>query len=40
VHGWVGVALHRVDPEEMAELVEEAWRLTAPKVVRAFDQGR
>jgi hypothetical protein len=38
-HGWVGVALARVDPEELAELVEEAWRMTAPRrVVRAFDE--
>ncbi len=37
-HGWVGIALERVDDEELAELVEDAWRLTAPKrVVRAFD---
>jgi hypothetical protein len=36
--GWVGVDLERVDPEELRELVEEAWRLTAPKrTVRAFD---
>jgi hypothetical protein len=39
-HGWVSARLDRVDPEELAELVEEAWRLTAPKrVVRAFDGG-
>jgi len=38
-HGWVGIALARVDPEELAELVEEAWRKTAPRrVVRAFDE--
>jgi hypothetical protein len=38
-HGWVGIALDRVDPEELAELVEEAWRMTAPKrLVRAFEQ--
>jgi hypothetical protein len=37
-HGWVGVRLGRVDPEELGELVEEAWRLTAPKrIVAAFD---
>jgi hypothetical protein len=40
-HGWVGVALDRVDPEELAELVDEAWRMTAPKrLVRAYDEGR
>jgi hypothetical protein len=37
-HGWVGIVLDRVDPEELAELVEDAWRMTAPKrVVRARD---
>jgi hypothetical protein len=41
VHGWVGIELRRVDPEEMGELVEDAWRMTAPKrVVRAFDEQR
>lgn len=40
-HGWVGIALDRVDPEELAELVEEAWRMTAPKrLVRAFERER
>jgi hypothetical protein len=40
-HGWVGIVLDRVDPEELAELVEDAWRMTAPKrVVRAFDDRR
>jgi hypothetical protein len=39
-HGWVGIALDRVDREELAELVEEAWRMTAPKLlVRAFEKG-
>jgi hypothetical protein len=38
-HGWVGIALERVDPEELAELVDEAWRMTAPKrLVRAFEE--
>ena len=37
-HGWVRVDLARVDPEEMAELLEDGWRATAPKrVVAAFD---
>jgi hypothetical protein len=37
-HGWVGVRLAQVDAEEMAELIEEAWRTTAPKrVVKAYD---
>jgi hypothetical protein len=37
--GWVRVQLDRVDPDEVRELVAEAWRLTAPKrMVRAFDE--
>jgi hypothetical protein len=40
-HGWVSVDLRRVDPEEMAELLDEAWRATAPKrVVAAYDGSR
>ncbi|MGW0040805.1 MmcQ/YjbR family DNA-binding protein [Rhodococcus sp. NPDC003348] len=39
--GWVDVVIGRVDPDELAELVEEAWRLTAPKrVVAAYDRDR
>lgn len=39
--GWIDVVIGRVDPDELAELVEEAWRLTAPKrVVAAFDRDR
>jgi hypothetical protein len=38
-HGWVAVRLDRVDPQELTELVEEAWRMTAPKrVIKAFDE--
>jgi hypothetical protein len=38
VHGWVGFHVSLVDPEELAELVVEAWRMTAPKtLVRAYD---
>jgi len=38
-HGWIGVRLPLVDPQEMRELLTEAWRLTAPKrLVRAFDR--
>src|SRR3954454_10149761 len=38
-HGWVAIALDRVDPEELSELIEEAWRLTAPKrIVREHDR--
>jgi hypothetical protein len=37
--GWTSVNLARVDPDKMRELVEEAWRRTAPrKLVAAFDQ--
>jgi hypothetical protein len=37
-HGWVGIRLERVDAGEAAELLDEAWRATAPKrVVAAFD---
>ncbi len=38
--GWIGVHIANADRQEMAELVEEAWRLTAPKrLVAAFDDG-
>ncbi len=38
-HGWVAIDLARVDDEELAELIEDAWRTTAPKrVVKAFDE--
>lgn len=38
--GWVGVHLGHVDPGELRELLEDAWRLTAPKrVVAAYDAG-
>jgi hypothetical protein len=41
VHGWIGVVTGRVDPEEMRELITEAWRMTAPKrLVKAFDEER
>jgi hypothetical protein len=30
-HGWVGVALAKVDPEELRELITEAWLMAAPK---------
>ena len=40
-HGWVDVRLARADRDELAELVEEAWRRTAPRrVVAAFDANR
>ena len=38
--GWVSVDLARADPDEVLELVLEAWRLTAPrKVVAAYEDG-
>jgi hypothetical protein len=40
-YGWTTVDLSRVDESEMHELVEEAWRRTAPKkLVAAFDSAR
>ena len=39
-HGWVSIRLATADPAEVRELVEEAWRQTAPKrLVAAFDAG-
>jgi hypothetical protein len=40
-HASVLVRLEAVDPEELAELLEEAWRLRAPKrVIAAYDAER
>jgi hypothetical protein len=37
-HGWVSIQLATVDPEELGELLAEAWRQTAPKrLVAAYD---
>jgi len=37
-HGWIGIALDRVDPDELRELTIEAWRMTAPKrLVKSWD---
>jgi hypothetical protein len=39
VHGWVGVALAGVDPQELRELLTEAWLMTAPKrLAREFSE--
>jgi hypothetical protein len=39
--GWVGVELATVDPVELAELLVEAWRHTAPKrLVKAYDSAQ
>jgi hypothetical protein len=40
-HPWVIVHLGTVDPDELEELITEAWRLTASKTaVKAFDADR
>jgi len=39
--GWTSVRLSTVDGAQLAELVIEAWRRTAPKkLVAAYDSGR
>jgi hypothetical protein len=39
-HGWIGIDLASVDPDEVRELTIEAWRMTAPKrAVREFDEA-
>lgn len=39
--GWVGAVLSKVDSGEVRELIVEAWRMTAPKLlVASFDEGR
>lgn len=42
VRGWVGVYLDvpQVDGDELAELIEDAWRLCAPKRLVAEFDGR
>ena len=38
-HGWVTVALDRVDQDDLRELVVDAWRQVAPRSVAiAYDQ--
>ena len=38
--GWVTVVLAEADPQELRQVVTEAWRRTAPKkVVRAYDSA-
>jgi hypothetical protein len=38
--GWVGVVISNVDPQEMRELITEAWRMTAHReLVQAHDEG-
>ena len=39
-HAYVLVRLAHVDPAQLGELVEDAWRIVAPpKLVRAYDDG-
>ena len=39
-YAYVLVRLERADPEQLAELIEDAWRLCAPKrLVAAYDAG-
>lgn len=39
-YGWVQVTLAGVDPDELRELIIEAWRLTAPKrLVKEYDSA-
>jgi hypothetical protein len=39
-YAYVLVALARVDPSQLEELLEDAWRLSAPKrVVAAYDEA-
>jgi hypothetical protein len=38
---WVRVRLELADPDEVFELLEEAWRMTATqRAIRAFDEGQ
>lgn len=40
-YGWVRVVLAAADPDELRQVVIEAWRRTAPrKVVKAYDSAQ
>lgn len=40
-HAYVLVRLEHVDPVQLAELLEDAWRLRAPKrLIKAYDDER
>jgi hypothetical protein len=40
-YAYVLVRLAQVDPDQLRELIEDAWRLSAPKrVLAAYDGGR
>jgi hypothetical protein len=38
-HGWVEVTLAKVDPDELHELIVEAWKSVAPKKMVAEFEG-
>lgn len=38
VRGWLGIELENIGDEELASHIREAWRLAAPKTVRAADE--
>jgi hypothetical protein len=38
-HGWVTVRIDRCDPEELQHLIEEAWRLRAPRQLTERPRG-
>lgn len=35
VRGWVGIDLDRIGDEELASHIRDAWRLVAPKILKA-----
>jgi hypothetical protein len=35
VRGWIGIELERIDDEELAAHIREAWRVVAPKTLKA-----
>ena len=39
VRGWVGIELDRVNDEELALHLREAWRLIAPEKLQALARG-
>jgi hypothetical protein len=40
VRGWVGIALERVDDEELSEYLARAWQLIAPKRLQESTRTR
>ena len=39
VHGWVGIELDNIGDEDLASHIREAWRLVAPKTVKAAGEA-